>query len=468
VSQEGTSDSTQPGRLLMTAPCLLVGAAKADITPDYGTQISGDIGRYRPVEEIRDRLYARVFVFKTPDEIVCLLVCDMACIAQHLSWDLRCKIAEVIGGRPEAVMVHCVQSHSAARVGGMFEDPEGHLSPELWWVRGETPAYNQLFTARVLASVAEASDRVVPARVRFARAIDGRCAFNRRFVMRDGSARSHPGYCNEEILHCEGPVDPEASLTLFEEVEGRPLAGLLHFTCHPTHGYPHRYISADWPGLWSERISDKLGAECVVGCLNGACGNIGPADMLDPDYDPQTSLERMLTHLEQTGETLLGRLKAVPELPLRAVSQVTKVPWNQPTPEAVAAARQLLADHPQPIYMEDTPDSIVWEWVFALRDLDKVSRLATNPDYDFEIQAFRIGDVVIVGWPGEPFVEAQLEVKLKSPSRRVLVAHECNDECSYLPTLGAAGRGGYEAWGKLPPGTLESVAEQTIQMIARL
>ena len=59
-------------------------------------------------------------------------------------------------------------------------------------------------------------------------------------------------------------------------------------------------------------------------------------------------------------------------------------------------------------------------------------------------------------------------MKLKSPSRLVLVAHECNDECGYLPTLAAAQRGGYEAWGKLPPGTLEQVAARTVELIAGL
>ena len=452
----------------MTSERLLVGAAKVDITPDYGTQISGDIGRYRPVEEIRDRLYARIYVLKSADEAACLVVCDMACIAQHLAWDIRSRIAEVIGGRPEAVIIHCVQSHSAARVGGMFEDPEGILPPALWWVRGETPAYSRLFADRVLEGVTEATNRLVPAHVRFARAVDGRCAFNRRFIMRDGTAKTHPGHCNEEVLYCEGPVDPELSLTLFEDDGGRPLAGLLHFTCHPTHGYPHRYISADWPGLWSERVSEKLGGQCVVGCLNGACGNISPTDHINPDYDSRTSLDRMLAHLEQTGETLIGRLKAVPEIPLQAISQTTKIPWNQPTPEAARAARQMIAEHPEPIFLDEAEESIAWEWVFALRDLDKVHKLAANPTYGLEIQVLRIGDIVIVGWPGEPFVEAQLEVKLQSPSRRVIVAHECNDECGYLPTLAAAQRGGYEAWGKLPPGTLERMAEQTIQMIAGL
>jgi neutral ceramidase len=322
----------------MNTTGLWVGAAKADITPDFGRQISGDIGRYRPVEEIRDRLYARIFVLKSADETACVVACDMACIAQHLACEMRRRIAETIGGRPEAVMNHCVQSHEAARVGGMFEDPEGILSPELWWVRGETPAYNSLCTARILAGVAEANDRIVPVQTKFARAVDGRCATNRRFIMRDGSVQTHPGHCNEEVLHCDAPVDPEMSLTLFEGDDGRPLAGLLRCTCHPTHGYPHRYVSADWPGLWSEMVSDKLGGECVVGCLNGACGNISPTDHINPDYDGRTSLERMLAHLGQTADMLLGRLGPVPDLPLRTVSWAMKVPWNQPTPAPVEAA----------------------------------------------------------------------------------------------------------------------------------
>ena len=452
----------------MTTERLWVGAAKADITPDYGTQISGDIGRYRPVEEIRDRLYARIFVLKSEESIACVVACDMACISREHSLPLRARIAEVIGARLEDVVIHCVQSHSAARVGGMFDDPEGILTPDLWWVTGNTPAYNELFTNAVMDGVAQAFERMVPATARFARAIDGRCAFNRRFIMRDGTAKTHPGRCNEEVLYCEGPVDPEVSLTLFEDEAGKPLAGLLHFTCHPIHGYPHRYLSADWPGLWSERVSEKLGGGCVVACLNGACGNISPNDHMNPDYDGSTSLGLMLKHLTETADTLLGRLKPIAELPLRTASQIMKVPWNRPTDEAIAAARRMVAEHQEPIFTDAAKTQISWDWVFALRDLDKVHKLATDPEYDFEIQAIRVGDVVIVGWPGEPFVEAQLEVKLKSPSRRVVVAHECNDECGYLPTLSAAQRGGYEAWGKMPPGTLEKMAEQTVQLIAGL
>jgi len=449
----------------VTAQGIMVGAAKADITPDYGTQISGDIGRYRPVEEIRDRLYARIFIIRSPEATCCLVACDMACTSQNHSAALRARIAEAIGCEPPDVMIHCVQSHSAARVGGMFDDPEGLLTPDLWWVRGETEAYNALFFDAVMAGVAEAAAAAVPATMEFSRTIDGRCAFNRRFIMRDGTVKTHPGQCNEDVLQCEGPVDPEASLTLFRGEAGRPIAGLLHFTCHPIHGYPHRYVSADWPGLWSESVAQKLGRGCVVGCLNGACGNTSPIDHTSPDYDGATNLQLMLQRLGQTADTLLGKLAPVEALPLRTASEVLKVPWNRPAPETERAARALLARHPEPTFNDEHKTSITWDWVFALRDIDKVHKLRANPNYDLEIQVARIGDVVIVGWPGEPFVEAQLQVKLESPLKRVIVAHEVNDECGYLPTLSAARRGGYEAWGKLPPGTLEKLAAKTVEMI---
>ena len=187
----------------MTTPGLLVGAAKVDITPDYGTQISGDIGRYRPVEQIRDRLYARIFVFRSGGVTACLVACDMACISQDHSRNLRARIAEALDTTPETVVIHCVQSHSAARVGGMFDDPEGILTPDPWWVRGETPAYNELFFRAVLDGVTQARDAMAPATARYARMLEGRCAFNRRFIMRDGTAKTHPGYCNEDVLHVE-------------------------------------------------------------------------------------------------------------------------------------------------------------------------------------------------------------------------------------------------------------------------
>ncbi len=454
----------------MSDPQLRVGAARVDITPDYGTQISGDIGRYRPVEEIRDRLYARIVLIESGGVAACVIACDMACAGREPGLRIRSMVGDIVGAPPENVMLHCTQSHSAARLGGMFEDPQGVLPPELWWVRGETPAYTDLFARRVREGAEEAAQRLVPARARFSRAIEARAAFNRRFVMRDGSAKTHPANCDENILYCEGPIDPEASLTLFETLDAKPVAGLLHYTCHPTHGYPHRYISADWPGLWSESMRERLGGECVVGCINGACGNISPTDHTNPDFVHGKSLETMLGRLAQTGEKLIANLKDVAGTPVRTTSDILSVPWLHLTPEAAEKARNMIRDHPEPIFLDDKRERISWDWVFAMRDLDRLHRIATSPECGIEIQAFRVGDVVLVGWPGEPFVEAQLEVKLNSRAPFTIIGHECNGdgEYGYIPTLKAYPRGGYETWGVLPPGTLEKMAERSVSVIGGL
>ena len=70
-------------------------------------------------------------------------------------------------------------------IGEMFGNYQNILSPDLWWVRGEIPGYNELFIDRVMEGVRQARNAFLPAKIKFARAIDGRCAFNRRFIMRE-------------------------------------------------------------------------------------------------------------------------------------------------------------------------------------------------------------------------------------------------------------------------------------------
>lgn len=450
---------------------LKAGAAKVDITPDQGVQIGGDIGRYRPVVEIRDRLHARVIVVQSGAQTLCVIACDLDCVNRDIGLPLRREIARRIGARPADVMLHSSQCHSAPRVGPFLDDCGHNLTPALRWVRGDTPAYNDYFREALLAGVDLAVQRLEPARIKYARAVDDRCAFNRRFIMRDGAGKTHPKQCDENILQCEGPVDPEMSLLLFEGRAGRPLAGLLHHTCHPTHGYPQRYISADWPGLWSEAVSRQLGGDCVIGCLNGACGNIAPGDHADPGYDRAASLDAMMKNLCQTGAKLIQNLKLVEGLPLQAARCEIKIPWNRPRPAVLAKARKLLREHPSPMFLDKQQERIAWEWVLAIRDLDKMQIVKRQPEYPYEIQVFRIGEVALVGWPGEPFVEAQLALKLRARAKYLMVGHETNGaECGYLPTLDAIRHGGYEVsiGRKLIPGALEKVTGRTIAMVNRL
>jgi neutral ceramidase len=64
---------------------------------------------------------------------------------------------------------------------------------------------------------------------------------------------------------------------------------------------------------------------------------------------------------------------------------------------------------------------------------------------DAELHGIRIGDVGLVGFPGEPFAEIGVAVKEQSPFPHTLFSGYTNDYLGYVPTDEARPEGGYEA-----------------------
>ncbi len=62
-----------------------------------------------------------------------------------------------------------------------------------------------------------------------------------------------------------------------------------------------------------------------------------------------------------------------------------------------------------------------------------------------EVMAIRIGELAIVGFPGEMFSDYQRRLKAASPARQTLCIELANDAIGYLPTPEAFAAGGYEA-----------------------
>ena len=63
-----------------------------------------------------------------------------------------------------------------------------------------------------------------------------------------------------------------------------------------------------------------------------------------------------------------------------------------------------------------------------------------------QIQAIRIGDLAVCGFPFETFVETGLDLKKRSPFPRTMVIGLANGRHGYLPTPEQHQLGGYETW----------------------
>ena len=447
---------------------MLAGAARADITPEMGTQLAGDIGRRRPVEEIRDRLYANALVLESAGRRICLLSLDLLCITNHWSDVIRRQASEKFGLDLEAVMVHVVQNHASPALGHTFVSDECTLMPR-GWLRGGDDAYNEPTVQKCLRAIEAAVENLEPAKIRVGRGIDGRVAFNRRFVMRDGTVETHPAACDPNILHCEGPIDPEVGIMTLANESGGTIAALLHHTCHPCHGYPHRYVIGDWPGAWGEMMREQLGEQCVPLVINGCCGNIHHANHID--RDSAHDYHRMARLLAETASDALGRTEALSGT-LAVERTVLRLPLRKLKAQEIDAARRIVEEHPRPKWLDAEKTRVDWDWIYAAALLDLKATQENDPNCDYEIQAFRIGDAALVTLMGEPFVEAQLRIKLASPARYTSVAHMCNGYAGYVPTEAALERGGYETrtgnWSKFQPEALDEITQADIDLLHRL
>ncbi len=117
---------------------------------------------------------------------------------------------------------------------------------------------------------------------------------------------------------------------------------------------------------------------------------------------------------------------------------------RQSTAAELAAAKALLkADTPDAA--KEVPDSESKEfgdWIYAREALLVEEEPLERPT---PIMAVRIGDLGVVGMPGEIFVEYGLQIKERSPFAHTMTVELANDYIGYTPTDKALGQGSYES-----------------------
>ena len=434
------------------------------------------MGEFRPAESVLDPIYARALILDSGDKKICFLSIDLTIITREWTEKIRTAAARQCGIEPDAVMVHVTQTHSAPSLGHFMVDESFQPMPEgMEWLRGGDPRYFDFALERIVEAIRAANDSLEPVQVGVGSGIEGRMAFNRRAVGRDGKVHM-PGrnwtapLGPTNIRHMEGPIDPEVGVFCTKSVSGRMVSMLLHYTCHPVHVFPKQIISADWPGAWADEMNRSFGDSCTPLVLNGCCGNINPWPPFDPDYDEDHN--RMGSILAETTRKVIDSMEFKDGLPLDWRLRRLRLPIREIEPELLTECEKILSETPQPKLRQDDPRRVEWDWMRAASIYSVHLHRQREAELEYEIQAFRIGDAAFVGLPGEPFVEGQLRIKIASPASRTYIAHCTSQYVGYLPIQEAFPRGGHEVetryWAKLEPEALDMVVEGTIGLLQEL
>lgn len=348
------------------------GVARIDITP--GLDLKSPLGGYgermnKPAEGVHDRIYAKALVLTDGQHKFALLTADLLGFPPPVKPALLNRLGE--GWKPEQLMLLPSHSHTSIEMNAIntlntFDVPQiGIYSARVY----------EFLMERLYQVIVAAEKNLTPVTV------------GTSSVMLEGWNRNRRG----------GPLtDKELTLTRIDTTAGKPLAVLVNFTAHPTFMAPEdMWFSGDWPGHLQRTLESLIGEGVTAMYYNGAEGDQAPAGRPDAGESHWERAERY------------GRDLGV-------------VAWKQwqttkPEPGAKLAYSRHSIALPQRTWHPDFTKTGGAEYGLTEKLLTEM--LPRMFPASADSVSLRLGDLVIVGIPGE--MAASLGLKIKAETARL-------------------------------------------------
>ena len=405
------------------------GAASVPITPDIGSPLAGFSSRRMGAAGVHDELFAKAFVIDDGTTLVVVVSADVLAFDAGFASAVRRKIASSLGCSSQSVLLTATHTHSGPVTLKTFFNPEQHPDP----------AYLQRLEGGILRAVAGAARARGPAELAFGAAAVQEAGSNRRSA--DGL-----------------PVDDEVTTLAIRSLTGNACHSLIHYACHPTTLGPENLLfSGDFPAFATSILESERPNSTVSMYANGAMGDVSVGGDSDLTAIGVVRTPRTFERSRAIGERIAASARRALENPfgvassgLAAASASLDLPLKRlPSVEEAGAASTRAAGALADAEAQGAPEG-------ELRRLRMDSlcasighywaRLATPNRREclrVELQAIRIGKLVLLAAPVEVFAAIGLAVKQVKRARSLVVG-PANGYLGYLPTAEAHAAMGYE------------------------
>ncbi len=393
---------------------LRVGACELDITPPAGTALVGSIFP-RVSKGTQDPLYVKAVVLESGGTRLAYVIIDL-CLLSRREGDKAVELASRKTGIPaENIVWAATHTHTGPYTGRIFGQEKSVVNKK--WLAN--------LPGKIAECVARADATKEPALMSRTRAYCSSVQANRRYRFKDGREINNWALDRgEEDLQCvgsAGPIDPEIGIISFEDLKGKMLAVLFHFTLHANTNFSE-YFSGDYPAVVAARLAEKYGQKCVTLFMPGACGDIN----------------NIVTGYRNIGNILADCI--ITKLDSRRPC-AGKVRLGAVKREVIVPYRDFDVDHKKRI--RDSQWEKKCQTVF-FKELEIMRREGKRRTASV-LQAWRIGEVGFASLPGELFVEWGIKIKQESPFAWTYPLELGGDYLGYLVTEKAWRAGGYES-----------------------
>jgi len=481
-----------------TAQTLKAGTGKSNITADCG--------------DVHDSLYVKALVLKSNKTSLAIITLDVVAIGNigGISGDLYPNVKARLRSElnVDNILISATHNHYDGFLNG-----GGKLVGNI--------------EEKTMQAVKKALQNMEKVKVGAGNGFENRISMNRRIKLKDGSVftirHANPNAPDDQIVGV-GETDNEIGILRLDRYDGTSKAVVYNFACHPYTGVPGKGVTAEYPGFASKTIEDNLGNGTMALFLQGAAGNITELfykTVTEPrDSEP---FGRMLGESTLTGVQKIKTSKLVPfkvisesiELPLRKdilgqienlekqeqelLASLRSTSLNMKTFIPMYIKYQLSPDYPSYYkyrYLQEEKEEQTGmktldvenrrnmeKYIQNMRAMDKLSQIEENKAFlkikqgeieknsnetiKVDVEGIRIGDFVLVSFPGEPFAEVGLNIKKQSPFENTFLAGYSNGYIHYAPTANSYKEWGYEVMNCILAPEWQAIYETEMQKLIR-
>jgi len=438
---------------------LTAGVAQVDITSP----------KFVPVG---DRLYVKALVVRSADTIAVIITVDAVAIggiggiSNEYLGRVRERLKDELSITPDSVLVNASHCH-----GIVCDDMED----------------------KTVEAVRNAIKGIVPVTVGCGVGHENRIMENRRLFLKSGKEadvrHAYSVAADDEVVDV-GPIDPKIGIVRLNKADGQTLAVIYQFACHPIMGLPNGANTADITGYSSKVIQDNLSDGAIALFLQGCGGDINPIQYKDVNIprsaEPlgnmlglstlqaikkiKTEEKSQLTiinekitlprcdHTERIAQMKVEQTKLLRSLTGTSLNYKTFMPLAikyQLSPEfpSYPSHRYLLdkkLERDDVTSMDRTNRANLEAYAKNIMTMEELTRNQTNlallerhqksyietgrKPIEVEIVGLRLGELVLITFPGELVVEIGLGLQKRSPHPLTFISGYTNGYIYYSPT----------------------------------
>ncbi len=419
---------------------LKAGAASEALIADDTMVIGGGIGPGKASGQEGELRASAVVVEDQHGEKVALVACDVLMVNRDVLDRAARRIEQATGIPFDHILINATHTHHA---------------PTTVTVHGYTrdEGFTRQVEERIVQATAKANGRLGTVTFLFQLGEESSVGKNSRLLLGDGTIFWVGS--RDDTVRPTGPFDPELPVLGFRRGDGKFEAILFNHSTHTIGTHKPGVRSPSFYGLAAQAIEKDRGGTVIF--FEGASGSTHNLDVPTPEA----------TH--RIEQAVLGVLdSAKPRTVNRVRSAKKEVTVKVRRFDEAADERAVTAYCTKRIKDPASAKKVI----ATFRAMRKELAPHQGESRKSWVQAVMIGDVALVGVPGEFFTVLGQEIKRRSPFRYTYVFELANDYIGYIPDKTGFDRGGYQTWtglhSFLERGTGELIVDEAVGLLDRL